>query len=178
MSDFDVDQLNEVSQDVNLQLIWYKIKLAEEQMHSRAMEDSLGLVSRKLRINEEANRLIRERTILLHDETNEQMDYLEQFVKDHLKVIQNSRFDKLLEEARIRVHQVYSTMDTQMRDEKLEEMKEFEKQWEEFKKSHEEKISEMMNRHLREETEMEARFNTEFSQLMAKYTPKVSSARL
>nr|GEU99773.1 protein root hair defective 3-like [Tanacetum cinerariifolium] len=49
------------------------------------------------------------------------MDYQEQFFKDHLKVIQDSRtekelyFDKLLQEARKRVDQAYSTMDLEKR---------------------------------------------------------------
>nr|GEY01924.1 protein suppressor of gene silencing 3 [Tanacetum cinerariifolium] len=74
------------------------------------------------------------------------MDYQEQFFKDHLKVIQDSRiekevrFDKLLQEARKRVDQAYSAMDLEKRvlindlmliyiykDEKLKEMKAFKK---------------------------------------------------
>ncbi|GJS84671.1 protein suppressor of gene silencing 3 [Tanacetum coccineum] len=173
-----VDQLKQMNED-NQQLNWYKNKVAKEQMHSKALEESFGLVSQKLRKTEEENRQVRERTKLLHDQNKEEMDYQEQFFKDHLKVIQDSRtekevrFDKLLQEARKRVDQAYSAMDPQKRDEKLEEMKEFEKEREKFMKTHEEKMAEMKTRHWREVLEMEAGFNTELNQLMAKYTPNI-----
>ncbi|PWA88216.1 XS domain-containing protein [Artemisia annua] len=173
-----VNQLKQMNED-NQQLNWYKNKVAKEQMHSKALEESFGLVSQKLRKTEEENRQVRERTKQLHDQNKEEMDYQEQFFKDHLKVIQDSRtekedrFDKLLQEARIHVDQVYSAKDPQMRDEKLEEMEEFEKEREKLMKLHEERMVEMKNRHWREVIEMEAGHNTVLSQLRAKYTPKV-----
>ncbi|GKB34905.1 hypothetical protein Tco_0879847 [Tanacetum coccineum] len=81
------------------------------------------------------------------------MDYQEQFFKDHLKVIQDSRtekevrFDKLLQEARKYVDQAYPAMDPEKRDEKLEVMKAFEKERKKFMKTHEEKMAEMKTRH-------------------------------
>nr|GEW04508.1 protein suppressor of gene silencing 3 [Tanacetum cinerariifolium] len=88
------------------------------------------------------------------------MDYQEQFFKDHLKVIQDLRiekevrFDKLLHEAHKCVDQAYSAMDLEKRvlindlmlisiykDEKLKEMKAFEKKKEKFMKTHEEKMA-------------------------------------
>ncbi|KAI3765912.1 hypothetical protein L2E82_15958 [Cichorium intybus] len=55
------------------------------------------------------------------------------------------------------------------RDEKLQEMKEFEEEGEKLMKLHEEKKAEMKSSHWKEEIDLEEGFNTD---LMDKYTPK------
>ncbi|KVH93617.1 protein SUPPRESSOR OF GENE SILENCING 3 [Cynara cardunculus var. scolymus] len=172
-----VNQLKQMNED-NQQLHYYKTRVAKEQKHSKALEESFGLVSQKLRKTEVENRIIRDRTQQYHKENKEEMDYQEQFFKDQLKVIQEARdakeghFDKLQQEECRRVDQSYSVVDPQKREEKLEEMKEFEEEREKLMKLHEEKTAEMKGRHWREEIELEEGLNAELSRLMDKYTSK------
>lgn len=172
-----VNQLKQMNEE-NQQLNWYKNKVVKEQMHSKALEESFGLVSQKLRKTEEENRIVRERTQRYHDQNKEEMDYQEQFFKDQLKIIQNSRnareshFDELQKEERKRVTQSNSTVDPQKREEKLKQMNEFEEEREKLMKLHEEKMAEMKSRHWKEEIELEEGFNAELTQLMDKYTPQ------
>ncbi|KAD2394118.1 hypothetical protein E3N88_41095 [Mikania micrantha] len=165
-----VNQLKQMHED-NQQLHWYKNKVVKEKMHSKALEESYGLVSQKLRKTEEENRIVRERTQLYHEQNKEEMDYQEQFFKDQLKVIQDARdareghFDKLLQENAM-------TLDPKKRDLKLEEMKEFEEEREKLMQKYEEKIAEMKNRYWKEQLEIEEGFNGELNQLMNRYTPE------
>ncbi|KAD2394117.1 hypothetical protein E3N88_41094 [Mikania micrantha] len=159
-----VNQLKLMHED-NQQLHWYKDKVVKEKMHSKALEESYGLLSQKLRKTEEENRIVRERTQLHHEQNKEEMDYQEQFIKDQLKVIQDARnareghFDKLLQENAM-------TLDPNLRDLKLEEMKKFEEEREKLMQKYEEKIAEMKNRHRKEQLEIEEGFNGELNQLM------------
>ncbi|KAJ9538538.1 hypothetical protein OSB04_031271 [Centaurea solstitialis] len=172
-----VNQLKQMHED-NQQLHYYKTKIDKEKKHSKALEESFGLVSQKLRKTEEENRIVRDRTQRYHEQNKEEMDYQEQFFKEQLQKIQEARnakeghFDKLQEEEFRRVDQSYSEVDPQKREEKREELKEFEEEREKLMKLHEEKVAEMKNRHWREEIELEEGFNAELSQLMDKYTPK------
>ncbi|KAI7757383.1 hypothetical protein M8C21_001912 [Ambrosia artemisiifolia] len=165
-----VNQLKQMNED-NQQLQWYKNKVVKEQMHSKALEESYGLVSQRLRKTEEENRIVRERTQQYHEQNKEEMDYQEQFFKDQLKVIQDARaakeghFDKIQQEER-------RAVDPQIRDLKLEEMKEFEEEREKLMKKHEEKMAEMKSRHWNEQIEMEKGLDAELTQLMNKYIPE------
>ncbi|KAJ9538500.1 hypothetical protein OSB04_031233 [Centaurea solstitialis] len=172
-----INQLKQMHED-NQQLHYYKTKSDKEKKHSKALEESVGLLSQRLRKTEEENRIIRDRTQRYHEQNKEEMDSQEQFFKEQLKRIQEDRtakegdFDKLQEEECRRVDQSYSEVDPQKREEKREEMKEFEEAREKLMKLHEEKVAEMKNRHWREEIELEKEFNAELSQLMDRYTPK------
>ncbi|KAK9060606.1 hypothetical protein SSX86_021312 [Deinandra increscens subsp. villosa] len=174
-----VNQLKQMNED-NQQLHWYKNKVVKEKMHSKALEESYGLVSQKLRKTEEENRIVRERTQQYHEQNKEEMDYQEQFFKDQLKVIQEARsakeghFDKLQQEERgtLDPQKRYGHMTFVFLDLKLEEMKEFEEEREKLMKTYEEKIAEMKSRYWKEQLEIEEGFNAELTQLMNRYTPE------
>ncbi|KAK1414130.1 hypothetical protein QVD17_29871 [Tagetes erecta] len=165
-----VNQLKQMNED-NQQLHWYKNKVVKEKMHSKALEESYGLVSKKLRETEEQSRIVRERTKQYHEQNKEEMDFQEEFFKDQLKVIQDARnaneghFDKLQQE-------VSRTLDPHTRDLKLEEMKEFEEQREKLMKKYEGKIAEMKSRYWNEQLDIEKGFNAELTQLMNNYIPE------
>ncbi|KAI3738100.1 hypothetical protein L2E82_28118 [Cichorium intybus] len=95
-----------------------------------------------------------------------------------LKNVGNARnakeghFDKLQKEEHMRVEQSYSMVDPKKRDEKLQEIKEFEEEGEKLMKLHEEKKAEMKSRHWKDEIDLEEGFNTELTQFMDKYTLK------
>nr|XP_043621664.1 protein SUPPRESSOR OF GENE SILENCING 3-like [Erigeron canadensis] len=172
-----VAQLKQMNED-NQQLIYYKNKVVKEQRHSKALEESFGVVSQRLGKTEQENRMVRERTKRFHEENKEEMDYQEQFFKDQLKVIIEARnakegeFDKLQQEERMRVEQAYSEVDPEMSDEKYDQMKQFEEEREKLMKVHEKTMAEMKSKHWKEEIGLEERFNTRLSQLMERYTPK------
>ncbi|KAI3711850.1 hypothetical protein L1987_70399 [Smallanthus sonchifolius] len=182
-----VNQLKQMNED-NQQLHLYKNKVVKEQKHSKALEESYGLVSQKLRETEKQNRNVRERTQQYHEQNKEEMDYQEQFFKDQLKVIQDARnakeghFDKLQQEERMTLdpqksywHMTFAFFIKKMPlllDLKLEEMKEFEEEREKLVKKYEEKIAEMKNRYWKEQLEIEEGFNAELNQLMNHYTPE------
>ncbi|KAL7601763.1 hypothetical protein Lser_V15G23478 [Lactuca serriola] len=143
-----VNELKQMNEN-NQQLIWYKNRIAKEQMHSKALEESFTL-----------------------------MDSQEQFFKNQVKIIEDARnekegnFDKLQREERMRVEQSYSVADPQKRDEKLEEMKKLEEEREKLMRRLEENRTEMKRRYWKEEIELEEGFNAELTRLMEKYIPK------
>ncbi|CAH1426852.1 unnamed protein product [Lactuca virosa] len=173
-----VNQLKQMNED-NQQLNYYKNKIAKEQKHSKALEESFDFVTQRLRKTEEENRIVRARTQRYHEQNKEEMDYQEQFFKDQLKIIHDARnakegkFDKLQKEERMKVEQSYSVVDPQKRDEKLEAMKEFEEEREKLMKALEEQRTEMKSRHWKEEIELEKGFDAVLTQLMDKYTNKL-----
>lgn len=67
-----VNDLRQMSED-NQQLIWLKNRVVKEQRHAKALEESLGIVSEKLRKTTEENRIVRHRTKTQHEETKEEV---------------------------------------------------------------------------------------------------------
>ncbi|PQM33976.1 protein suppressor of gene silencing 3-like [Prunus yedoensis var. nudiflora] len=97
----------------NQQLNWFKNRVAKEQRHAKALEESLGIVSEKLRKTTEENCIVRHRTKMQHEENKEEMYLQEQFFKDQIKIIHESRdakeesFERLQQEERDKVKQSY-----------------------------------------------------------------------
>ncbi|KAA8531280.1 hypothetical protein F0562_005989 [Nyssa sinensis] len=183
-----VSQMKQMSED-NQQLIWFKNKVEKEQRHSKALEESFGLVSEKLRKTLEENRIVRQRTKMHHEQNKEEMDYQEHFFKDQLKIIHVARdekednFEKIQQEEREKVKQSIenpSTMeDHRHRAEEIakfivcqdKEMEEFVEEREKLIETHEDKKIAMKRRHWEEEVELEKEFDAELNRLMEKYTP-------
>lgn len=67
-----VSQMKQMSED-NQQLLWFKNKVAKEQKHSKALEESFGIVSEKLRRTLEENRIVRQRTKTHHEQNKEEV---------------------------------------------------------------------------------------------------------
>lgn len=67
-----VNKLKQMNED-NQQLHWYKNKVVKEKMHSKALEESYGLMSQKLRKTEEEFRIVRERTQQYHEQHKEEV---------------------------------------------------------------------------------------------------------
>jgi hypothetical protein len=57
----------------NQQLNWFKNRVAKAQRHAKALEESLGIVSEKLRKTTEENRIVRQRTKMQHEENKEEV---------------------------------------------------------------------------------------------------------
>ncbi|KAI3880939.1 hypothetical protein MKX03_020005, partial [Papaver bracteatum] len=58
----------------NKQLLWYKNRLDENQWHTKGLEESLGIMSERLRKTTKENVIVRERTKLQHEQNKEELD--------------------------------------------------------------------------------------------------------
>ncbi|PIA47074.1 hypothetical protein AQUCO_01400045v1 [Aquilegia coerulea] len=88
-----VGPMRQMSED-NQQLVWLKNKVVREQMHSKALEESFGMVTQKLRKTMEENRIVRQRTKMQHEQNKEEMDYQEQFFKEQMDIIHKTLEEK------------------------------------------------------------------------------------
>lgn len=187
-----VSQMKQMSED-NQQLIWFKNRVAKEQRKSKAYEESLGIVSERLRKSMKENRIVKERTKVQHQESKEEMDFQEQFFKEQIKVIHDARdakeddFEKFQQEKREKVKQSSgnpSAIEDPRRSRVEEvakfikfqdkEMENFVAEREELIRAHEEKVVAMKQRHWEEEVGLEKEFDDELSKLMEKYTSDLS----
>ncbi|KAK2442915.1 protein SUPPRESSOR OF GENE SILENCING [Trifolium repens] len=66
-----VNQIRQMSED-NQQLLYFKNKVVKEKKHSKAMDESFGIVTQKLRKTMEENRIVRRRTKMQHEEIKEE----------------------------------------------------------------------------------------------------------
>lgn len=67
-----VMQMKQMSDD-NQQLIWLKNKVAKEQKSKKALEESYGMLSQKLRMTDEENKVVRLRTQKQHEQYKEEV---------------------------------------------------------------------------------------------------------
>nr|POE63917.1 protein suppressor of gene silencing 3 [Quercus suber] len=180
-----VKQIRQMSED-NQQLVYLKNKVVKERRHSKTVEESLEIVSEKLRKTQEEIRIVRQRTNKQHEENKEEMDQQQQFYEDQLKIIRESRdekeenFERMQQEEREKVKQLNAnSSDAKRRAEEIEkfikcqdkEMEVFVSQRDNLVKIHEEKIAAMKKRHWEEEVELEKEFDAELAQLMSQYSP-------
>ncbi|KAJ4966452.1 hypothetical protein NE237_018301 [Protea cynaroides] len=183
-----VGPMKQMSED-NQQLIYFKDKVLREQMHSKALEESLEVFNEKLRKTKEDNRIVRQRTKEQHEQNREEMDYQEKFFKDQIIFIQQSLeekekdFEKQLQEERQKVKQSnvdsLSKEDQQLRNKEIAKfikdqekgVEEFEAEREKLIRLHESKIGEMKKKHFEEKIGLEKEFETAMTELMSKYTP-------
>ncbi|TMW97004.1 hypothetical protein EJD97_006393 [Solanum chilense] len=176
----------------NQQLIWFKNKAAKHQMHAKALEESLSLVSEKHRQTLEENKIVRLKTKMHHEQIKEEMEFQEQFFKDQIKIIHDARtarednFEKTQQEQREMVKQsnanTASVEDHRVRAEKVakfiklqdKEMEEFVEERENLMRTHDDRIAALRRKYWEEEVELERKFDLELSKLMEKYSPKQS----
>ncbi|KAI8558375.1 hypothetical protein RHMOL_Rhmol04G0086800 [Rhododendron molle] len=183
-----VNQMRQMSED-NQQLIWFKDEVAKGQRRSKALEESLGVVSEKLRKTKEENRIVTQRSKMHHEQNKEEMDFQEQFFKDQLEIIHKTRdakedeFEKIQQEEREKKKQsnthVSAKGDRSRREEDFakfvksqdKEMEEFVSEREKLVKAYEDNKKSMIERHFEEEVQLEKDFDTALNLLMNKYSP-------
>lgn len=175
-----VTQMKQMSED-NQQLTWFKNRVAKEQQNAKALEESLNIVSQKLRQTAEENRIVRQRTKMQHEENKEEMDFQEHFFKDQIEKIHKAthikedNFEKLQQEERKKVEGSSArkaekvTKFKQFQDEAMEK---FVSEREELICIHECKKMELKKRHWEEEVELETDFDLALTKLMDKYAPR------
>ncbi|KAF5181707.1 Suppressor of gene silencing protein [Thalictrum thalictroides] len=183
--------MRQMSED-NQQLVWLKNKVVREQMHSKALEESFGMVTQKLRKTMEENRIVRQRTKLQHEQNKEEMDYQEQFYKEQMDIINQTLeekekdFEEKLQKERNKVKQLNADPRTQEDDRHRQEeiaefiesqdkgIEEFEAQREKLIKMHEDKKAEMKREYMEKEIQLEKEFESSLSRLMDQYAPCAS----
>ncbi|ONK77382.1 uncharacterized protein A4U43_C02F5950 [Asparagus officinalis] len=183
-----VNPMKQMSED-NQQLTYLKHKVVKEERRSKVLEETVDVVSQKLRETVEENRIVRQRTKMQHEENKEQMDFLEQFSKEQLAKVQKDieekerQFEVLLQEERAKAKlsdvNSGSSEERELRKEKIQRfidsqvkgVEEFEIEREKLMLEHEEKKVELKRRYLGEEVELEKEFDTALTKLMSKYAP-------
>ncbi|XP_019257312.1 PREDICTED: protein SUPPRESSOR OF GENE SILENCING 3-like isoform X3 [Nicotiana attenuata] len=185
----------QMSED-NQELIWFKNQAAKHQKRAKATEESLRLVSEKHRQTIEENKIVRLRTKMHHERNKEEMEYLEQFFNDQLKMIYDARtaeedkFEKIQQEQREMIYQSNATIslaeDHRLRAEKVakfiklqdNEMEEFVEEKDSLIRAHEDRVAAMRRKHWLQYSEeavaLEKYFDLELAKLMGKYSSKQS----
>ncbi|PIN16619.1 hypothetical protein CDL12_10710 [Handroanthus impetiginosus] len=170
-----VNQMKQMSED-NQQLIWLKNKVAKEQTSKKALEESLGMLTEKLRKTVEENRIVKLRTKKYHEQNKEEVilklhDVSEQNVLNKLVTLGGNiakyRYDKF--DNAIRAEEIDKFI--QLQD---KEMGEFVNKREILMKKHEERMLDLERRHWDEKMALEKEFDEEFNKLIAEYTPSAS----
>ncbi|MED6187148.1 Protein SUPPRESSOR OF GENE SILENCING [Stylosanthes scabra] len=189
-----VNQIKQMSEDNQL-LNYLKNRVEKEKKHKKALEESFGIVTEKLRRTMEENRIVRLRTKMQHEENKEEMYLQENFFKDQLKSIHETRnakeedFARMQQEERDKVMQS-STAPLNAEDRRLKadeylkfvevqdkEMENFVAEKEKLLHAHEESFAAMKRRHWEEEVQMEKNFDEQLAKLMAKYSPSQSETK-
>ncbi|KAL5549967.1 hypothetical protein UlMin_000143 [Ulmus minor] len=174
-----VNQLRQMSED-NQQLTYYKEGYDNVKMEKKTISMFLEVVSEKYRKTMEENKIVRQRTKSAHEENREEMYLQEQFFKDQIKILHESRdtkendFERLQKEEREKVKQskVNPSESLKKIDEFINlqnnEMEEYEEKRDALTKAHEEKI----RRHMEQVLQLEREFNADLARLMEEYTPE------
>ncbi|XP_020233536.1 protein SUPPRESSOR OF GENE SILENCING 3 [Cajanus cajan] len=177
-----VNQLRQMNEDNQL-LNYFKDRDAKKQKQTKALEESLGIVTEKLRRTMEENRIVRLRTKMQHEENKEEMYMQEQFFKDQIRIIHDSRaakeedFERMQQEKREKVKQSSEEEGRVKVNEYLKfvefqdkEMENFVAEEEKLREAHKDNVAGMTRRHWEEKVQLEERFNEELAKLMEKYS--------
>ncbi|KAL6542029.1 Protein SUPPRESSOR OF GENE SILENCING [Orobanche gracilis] len=186
-----VSQMKQMSED-NQQLLWFKSRIAKEQITKKVMVEQFSVMTEKLRRTMDENRVVKLKTKKHHEQNKEEghgegMDSQEQFFRDQIQQFYDARnakeehFERLQQHEREKVTE--SKANVSSAEERLRRTEEFiklqDKEMEEFVikresliKAREERRLELRRRHWDEEMALEKEFDQEFSKLMEEYTPK------
>ncbi|KAF8087573.1 hypothetical protein N665_0578s0026 [Sinapis alba] len=174
--EYVVKELRQIAED-NQQLNWFKNKLTKQNKHAKVLEESLGILSEKLRKTAEDNRIVRQRTKMQHEQNREEMDSQDKFFKESIKQIHEKRdakeenFEMLQQQERAKVvdlrkraEEVSSFIECQEK-----EMKEFVEEREKLIEEQEKKMADVKKRYFEEMLDLEREFDKALEQLMSKH---------
>ncbi|XP_062202460.1 protein SUPPRESSOR OF GENE SILENCING 3 homolog isoform X2 [Phragmites australis] len=188
-----VVQMKQMSED-NQQLNYLKDKVVSTEQHSKAVEETLGVVTQRLRETEEENIFVRSKAKEKHLEYEQEMKYQEEFFHKQIENIHKATevkekvFEKLLQEERSKARcfdvdsgttedrrlskeQVQKFMDGQVKD-----FEEFEAEWDELVKDREEKKMKLKKQYMEKEIELEKELDAAQTGLMEKHKPDTFQA--
>ncbi|XP_011007984.1 PREDICTED: protein SUPPRESSOR OF GENE SILENCING 3-like isoform X3 [Populus euphratica] len=179
-----IKQINEDSQ----MLVTYKNRFAAEHMQSQALAESLCRLSEKLKKTVQENRIVRERTKLLHEQTKEEMDSQEKFFKDQIKAIHQAidakeeNFEKLQLAKLEKVKELNADPSKEENVDRVKdinrfikiqdkEMEEFEAERKKLIRRHGDEKAALMKIYWEELLVLEKEFEDELTLLIDKHTP-------
>ncbi|XP_006664413.2 protein SUPPRESSOR OF GENE SILENCING 3 homolog [Oryza brachyantha] len=185
-----VTQLKQMSED-NQQLNYLKNKMVKKEQHSKLVEETLGVVTQKLRETMEENKIVRKKAKEKHLEYEKEMKFQEQFFHDQIEKIHKAteekeiKFEQLLQEERIKARRSEvgsgSTEDRRQRKEEIEkfidcqvkDVEEFEAERDKLIKLHEEKKVKLKREYMEKEVELEKELDAALTNLMDKHKPDI-----
>ncbi|XP_042038752.1 protein SUPPRESSOR OF GENE SILENCING 3-like [Salvia splendens] len=186
-----VKQMKQMSDD-NQQLMRFKNKVVNEQRSKKALEESFGVLSEKLRKTIVENQVVKLRTQKHHEQNREEMDSQEQFYKEQIQQLYDARnekeenFEKIQQHEREKVTQSEADVaSAEERARRLEEnsrliqlqdkgLGEYISKRDKLVKAHEERKLELKRKLWAEEMALEKKFDEEFNKLIAEYSPAES----
>ncbi|KAJ4823276.1 hypothetical protein Tsubulata_028452 [Turnera subulata] len=177
--------IKQMSEDCQ-QLSKLKNGYAREQRQNQALADSVCQLSKKLQKAEKENRIVTHRSNLLHEQHKEEMDALEEFFQDQIKVVHQAiaakedEFERLQQEKRNKFLQANGNLSAMQDTNRAEdiasivklqdkEMEEFEAERKMLIKGHEEKRTASAKRYWEEQLELEKEFESALTLLLEKY---------
>ncbi|KAG8051258.1 hypothetical protein GUJ93_ZPchr0009g1195 [Zizania palustris] len=188
-----VTQMKQMSED-NQQLNYLKNKVVKTEQRSKAVEETLGVITQKLRETMEENIIVRNKAKEKHLEYEKEMKFQEKFFHDQIERIhkateeKESRFEKLLQEERSKARQSDvdsgSSEDRKLRKEQIErfidcqvkDVEQFEAERDKLIKLHEEKRVTLKMEYMAKEVELEKDLDAALTLVMDKHKPDIFQA--
>ncbi|KAL0738491.1 hypothetical protein Bca4012_014701 [Brassica carinata] len=174
--EYVVKELRQIAED-NQQLNWFKNKLTKQNKHAKVLEESLGILSEKLRKTAADNRIVRQRTKMQHEQNREEMDSQDKFFKESIKQIHEKRDAKEENFEMLQQQERAKAVDLRKRAEELssfiecqeKEMKEFVEEREKLIEEQEKKMAELKKKYFEGMLDLEREFDKALEQLMSKH---------
>ncbi|KAG8093469.1 hypothetical protein GUJ93_ZPchr0012g20265 [Zizania palustris] len=188
-----VAQMKQMSED-NQQLNYMKNKVVKTEQHSKAVEETLGVITQKLRETMEENIIVRNKAKEKHLEYEKEMKFQEKFFHDQIERIhqateeKEAMFEKLLQEERSKAIQsnvdTGSSEDRRLRKEQIEkfidcqvkDVEQFEAERDRLIKLHEEKRVKLKKEYMAKEVELEEELDAALTLVMDKHKPDIFQA--
>eukprot|EP00250_Pteridium_aquilinum_P012947 c21042_g1_i1 orf=319-2721(-) len=186
----------------NQQLHYYKTKVQKQKEHSKILEKSMSMFTRKLELREEEISVIRQRAKEQHEENQKEMDDLERTYKDRIAQLQRSsanrekeiqeKQEEFTQEHKERCQQLEKKLgeeqqpkqakveeaiarQTEIVESSLRESEDYEYKKRELLKQQHIKKREFMRRQYEEALEFEKGLEKEKQELLDKYSKNVQS---
>ncbi|CAL4896574.1 unnamed protein product [Urochloa decumbens] len=185
--------MKQMSED-NQQLNYLKNKMVKTEQRSKAVEETLGVVTQRLRETMEEMIFVRDKAKEKHLEYEQEMKYQEEFFHNQIENIHKAtedkekKFEKLLQEERSKARQFdVDSGTTEVRklrkehvqkfiDGQVKDVAEFEAERDELIKAHEEKKVQLKKKYMEKEVELEKELDASLTSLIAKHKPDTFQA--
>uniref|UniRef100_A0A0D9XSR4 XS domain-containing protein n=1 Tax=Leersia perrieri TaxID=77586 RepID=A0A0D9XSR4_9ORYZ len=155
-----VAQMKQMSED-NQQLNYLKNRMVKKEQHSKLVEETLGVVTQKLRETMEENNIVRKKATEKHLEYENVMKFQEKFFHDQIE-----RIHKATDEKESRKEAIQKSIDCQVKD-----VEKFEAERDKLIKSHEETKVKLKMEYMAKEVELEKKLDAALTSLMDKHKP-------
>ncbi|CAN6330805.1 unnamed protein product [Urochloa humidicola] len=185
--------MKQMSED-NQQLNYLKNKVVKTEQRSKAVEETLGVVTQRLRETIEENQFVRDKAREKHLEYEQEMKYQEEFFHNQIDsihkitVAKEKEFEKLLQEERSKARSFDvdsgTTEDRRLRKEhvqkfidgQVKDVAEFEAERDELIRAHEENWIKLKKEYMEQVVTLEKELDAALTSLMEKHKPDTFQA--